>query len=700
MPSRAALERWWWVSGPVLLTLMVAVDIGLGRQINGVYAGAAVLVAINADVRRTSLVALACVVASVGSGVWNDNLGEVAWAVRFATCVLICVLAAAAADVNERRRRQLERTTVLAQGVLDALAVELTGARTVKDVAEGFLGRAVGSLGAASAMVLALDADDVLRTVAWHGRGGDGADAYQEVPLSSALPIAVATRERVGVHYRTRRDIVAAFPDLAGYYPQDRSLHLLPLFRDDVTYGLLALTFPPKVVTAAQDGFLRSLAGALTSAIVRAGELERQDAQAQRTALLAEVSPRLARSLDLVDTLGEVCRLLVPRFADWCSVQLLRDGALETVALRHRDPETTRWALGLRDAFPTRMDVDTGAPNVVRTGRSELYPFIPADLVSASAVNAEHAEILDRLGFTSAVVAPLVGRDGVLGAVTLIHAESGRRYTEADVEFLEAVASRAALALDTAAAFTEQSERLADVQLVAQAAQQAILAPPPERAGAVALSARYLSAAAEANVGGDLYEVVVGDGWVRLLVGDVRGKGLAAVRTATVVMGAFRAAGADPIDVGQVACEMDRRIRPYLDDGEDFVTAVLVEIAADGAFAAVSCGHPAPALLTSGGDVTYLDLDSSPPLGLGLDERPEVRTGRLAPGDRLLLYTDGLIEARTQDGGFADPTPFLAPAATADLQVALDDLLASLTAAAGHRLTDDLAVLLASYEPD
>ena len=174
--TRDEVERLWWLTGVLLLVLIVAVDLALGRQINGAYAGAAVLTAVNAEVRRTASVAGLTLAASVASGVWHDNLGSREWAVRFGTCVLICGLAVLAAHANERRRLRLERTTELAQRVLDALAVELTGARTVKDVADGFVGHAVGTLGAMSAMVLTLDPDDVLRTVTWHGRGGDGAD--------------------------------------------------------------------------------------------------------------------------------------------------------------------------------------------------------------------------------------------------------------------------------------------------------------------------------------------------------------------------------------------------------------------------------------------------------------------------------------------------------------------------------------------
>src|SRR5690349_24022553 len=119
---------------------------------------------------------------------------------------------------------------------------------------------------------------------------------------------------------------------------------------------------------------------------------------------------------------------------------------------------------------------------------------------------------------------------------------------------------------------------------VAEVAQRAILAPPPPRTGPLLLSARYLSAAVEAQVGGDLYEVVPGESSVRVLVGDVRGKGLSAVRTATVVIGEFRAVAADTDDVVHIAREVDRRIQPYLTDPEDFVTGVFVDIDLDGRF--------------------------------------------------------------------------------------------------------------------
>ena len=266
-------------------------------------------------------------------------------------------------------------------------------------------------------------------------------------------------------------------------------------------------------------------------------------------ALLAEASMTLSRSLDLETTVAEVGRLLVPRFADWCSLQLLRDGQLETVAVQHRDPETTEWARTLHRRLPDPHGRPHRAPNVVRTGRSEIYPFIPAELVEATAVSAEHLAILRRLGFTSAMVAPLTGRAGVVGAVTLIHAESGRRYSDEDVAFLEEVADRVAA----------RARHGRDLRAAVRAAGRG----HPGRGGR---PARDPGAAARADRAGRAVGPLPVRGGrgagrrrplrgrprpacVRLLVGDVRGKGLSAVRTATVVLGEFRAAAAGTADV-------------------------------------------------------------------------------------------------------------------------------------------------------
>jgi serine phosphatase RsbU (regulator of sigma subunit) len=166
------------------------------------------------------------------------------------------------------------------------------------------------------------------------------------------------------------------------------------------------------------------------------------------------------------------------------------------------------------------------------------------------------------------------------------------------------------------------------------------------------------------------------------------------VRTATIVLGEFRASAADLDDLREVARQIDRRVRAYLGE-EDFITALIAEIGDDGSFRIASCGHP-PALLARGGRITPLDTVPTLPLGLGAD--PTVREGRLDVGDRLLLYTDGVLEARDADREFVDLMHLLRPLASGQLESVLDDILDHLHAQVGSDLGDDLALLVAEYQ--
>ncbi|MEU0007191.1 PP2C family protein-serine/threonine phosphatase [Streptomyces sp. NPDC006314] len=218
-----------------------------------------------------------------------------------------------------------------------------------------------------------------------------------------------------------------------------------------------------------------------------------------------------------------------------------------------------------------------------------------------------------------------------------------------------------ALGTVLAAHRTHRERTLADVRFVAEIAQRVLLRPVPHRIGNLVLESLYLSAAAEARIGGDLYEAVPTAYGVRLLVGDVRGKGLLAVETAAALLGAFREAAHDEPDLAALAdrveTSMNRRARQLggSETEERFVTTVFAEIPGDGHLVrVVNCGHPPPLLLRPGEVRELNNGRSAPPLNLGVlvGEPYHVDTYPFRPGDQLLLYTDGITETRDATGAF------------------------------------------------
>ena len=172
------------------------------------------------------------------------------------------------------------------------------------------------------------------------------------------------------------------------------------------------------------------------------------------------------------------------------------------------------------------MEAPTGSALVARTGQTEIYPFIPTELIEATAASADTSRSSGGWVSGSALVVPPHRSRRHGRTLTLIHAESGRRYSEEDVAFLEAVADRAAVALDRPPPSAPvRAARRGGADRRGRAACHPATARP---VGTVALSTRYLSAAVEAQISGDLYESSPRPSSVRILVGDVLGEGLSA----------------------------------------------------------------------------------------------------------------------------------------------------------------------------
>jgi hypothetical protein len=235
--------------------------------------------------------------------------------------------------------------------------------------------------------------------------------------------------------------------------------------------------------------------------------------------------------------------------------------------------------------------------------------------------------------------------------------------------------------------------RLGQARAVARVAQSALLREVPRSVAAARLASRYLSASAEAQVGGDLVEVIAGGTNPRWLVGDTRGKGLPAVRLASIAATSFRDACARPgLPLIEVARAVDLSVTRAAGE-EDFVTAVFAELDPAGWIQLVICGHPPPLRLSDGELMPLAPAAFTAPLGLHPDLRPS--TFSVRTGDRLLFFTDGLLEARDRAGRFFRVDQQIQALSRPDLQAAADELLDRLRAHTRRRLDDDVAVLLA-----
>jgi signal transduction histidine kinase/DNA-binding response OmpR family regulator len=185
---------------------------------------------------------------------------------------------------------------------------------------------------------------------------------------------------------------------------------------------------------------------------------------------LNEASTILASSLDFEATLSAVARLAVPHIGDWCGIEIVgEDGVARQLAVAHTDPAKIPLAHELRARYPASPDAPNGLPLVLRTGVTEFYPELTDEQIAASAVDADHLEILRKLELRSVIIVPLIARDRIFGALTLIGAESGRRFTSEDLEVAESLARRAALAVDNARLYREAERARAEAEAANQA---------------------------------------------------------------------------------------------------------------------------------------------------------------------------------------------------------------------------------------
>lgn len=372
-------------------------------------------------------------------------------------------------------------------------------------------------------------------------------------------------------------------------------------------------------------------------------------ASERRLQFLAEANAMLGSSLNYERTLADLASLAVPAVVDWCAVDLLdAAGDLKRVAVMHFDPDKVALAQTLLDRYPPPKDAKVGVWAAINSGETAFFPEISDDLLQKVAVDQDHLTILRSLDFCSALIVPLRARGRSLGAITYVTAESRRALEEEDRSMLEEVAHRAAIAIDNARLYRERGD-------IAQALQRSLLPPALPEIEGLALGARYV-AAGESEVGGDFYDIfqTAANEWA-IVMGDVCGKGPDAAALTGLVRSTVRAIAMQTRKPAAVLRALNQVLLSR-DLEERFCTLNYLRLRlAYGACTVTVCsaGHPPPLIVDANHRVRHVGQPGSL-LGQFEDVALVEAELTLSEGDRLVLLTDGVIEARGADGHMMD----------------------------------------------
>jgi serine phosphatase RsbU (regulator of sigma subunit) len=341
------------------------------------------------------------------------------------------------------------------------------------------------------------------------------------------------------------------------------------------------------------------------------------------------------------ETLPALARLAVPRIADCCIMRLCTERGLRTVAIAHADPAKQALAESLQREYPPDSAAAQGSAAVARTGESQLYPEISAGQVASAARDARHGGLLAALGISSAMVVPMRARNRVVGTISLIDCESGRRFGRQDLALAEDLALRAGVTVDNARLYRTR-------EAIAKTLQASLLPPELPEIPGVEAAALYRAAGEGHEVGGDFYDLFsTGRREWFVVMGDVCGKGAGAAAVTALARYTIRAAVARRRSPAGILAALNEAMLRQRSDPTRFATITCARLDLDRdrvGLTVANGGHPPPRVLRGTG---LVEAVGAPGTALGITDRVrlEDRFTQLAGGDALVLYTDGLTEA-------------------------------------------------------
>jgi serine/threonine-protein kinase RsbW len=453
--------------------------------------------------------------------------------------------------------------------------------------------------------------------------------------------------------------------------------------------------------------FFRDDGALLANEAERADLLERLKAAERAVGFLLHAAGALAGTSGYVETVERLAEVALPVLGDIFFIDIIdpRNGPVRVIA-RNADPSMQPATDRLMHEFGPESDGPEPSIDVMRTGRSRWSADLNDATLRTTARDDNHFRLLKELGFTSYMCVPLLHDANVFGAVTLVSAGSGRHFGTEDLALVENLAYPVAQVVTRSLQYEQQHG-------IARVLQTNLLPHSLPEIPGLAIAARYVAGSQGSEVGGDFYDVMfTPSGAVGFMVGDVEGHDPAAAAAMGQVRSSSRALA------GQVRtpAELVDLMRASWDlIGVDHMATVLYGRLdmSTGDLMLASAGHPPP-VLVSNGHGSVLRLEPAPPLGVpgntplpppgtvseGASENGGAKgwEGRLAPGEVLVLYTDGLIERRDRpiQEGVSALTELAASAWRGDPEELCDAIIAGL--AAGPELADDVALLAVSIK--
>ena len=386
---------------------------------------------------------------------------EVELARTVAAQIAQAVASARLLEAERDARRQAETNAELVHR-LQALTGRLSEAATPAQVARVLVTEGLAATGAATGgLWLVGDPPDVAELVHAEGYSAEGQKAFTRIDMNAGpgVPVTDVLRRGEAIWLASTSHLAERYPHLASIAiarPEYR-LVCLPVMVRRQPRAALAFTFDQAASFGPTEReFLLNIARQGSLALERSQLLEAEraarvnaEAAHRRATFKADASAVLASSLDYETTLKNVAKLAVPRFADWCAVDLANpDGGSSLVAVEHVDPTKLELAWRLRERYPLDPQSSRGVPHVLRTGSPELYPEISAEMLQQRCQDEQHLSLVTSLGLRSAISVPMNVGGRPLGVITFIWAESGNRYEPADLETALLIAQRAALAIE------------------------------------------------------------------------------------------------------------------------------------------------------------------------------------------------------------------------------------------------------------